>query len=322
MDRNPIFAALALAFSASAFAAEPSIERLDPALDALLDKDTPIEMLAEGFVWSEGPVWVPAAGELLFSDVPNNVIHAWKAGAGLRVFMKPSGYTGVADYGGEPGSNGLALDGQGRLLSCEHGDRRISVLTKDGGKLTVADRFEGKRFNSPNDIAVHSDGSLYFTDPIYGLPKRDKDPLRELDFCGVFRIGQDGRVTLLTRRIERPNGIAISPDEKTLYVANSHGPRPHIFAMDLKSDGTASEPRTFFDTSGLKGPGGADGLKVDSAGNLWATGPGGLLVISPAGNLLGRVLTHRATANVAFGGEDGKSVFLTADDRLLRFQRK
>ena len=322
MNRNPIIAAFVIVFAAAAGAAEPSIERLDPALDALLDKDAPIELLAEGFVWSEGPVWNAPFGELLFSDVPNNVIHAWKAGSGLRVFMKPSGYTGVADYGGEPGSNGLALDARGRLLCCEHGDRRISVLSEGGGKLTVADRFEGKRFNSPNDIAVHSDGTLFFTDPIYGLPQKDKDPQRELDFCGVFRIANDGRVTLLTREIERPNGIALSPDEKTLYVANSHGPRPHIFAMDLKPDGTFGEPRTFFDTRSLKGPGGADGLKVDSAGNLWATGPGGLLVISPAGKLLGRVLTHRATANVAFGGEDGKSVFLTADDRILRFKRK
>lgn len=310
------------ALAASAFAQEPSIERLDPALDALLDISAPIELLGEGYTWSEGPVWDKASGELLFSDVPNNIIHAWKPGSGVRTFMKPSGYTGVADYGGEPGSNGLAFDAAGRLLCCEHGDRRISALTPGGGKITVADRFEGRRFNSPNDIAVHSNGTLFFTDPIYGLPKKDKDPLRELDFCGVFRIAKDGKVTLVTREIERPNGIALSPDEKTLYVANSHGPRPHIFAIELKADGTAGEPKTFFDTRGLSGKGGADGMKVDAVGNLWATGPGGLLVISPQGKLLGRVLTHRATANVAFGGGDGKTVFLTADDRILSFRRK
>lgn len=321
MFKNPI-SVVSLALTASLFAQEPSIERLDPALDGLLDVNAPIEKLSEGYTWSEGPAWNKATGELLFSDVPNNVVHAWKEGEGVRVFMRPSGYTGVAKYGSEPGSNGLAFDGQGRLLSCEHGDRRISRLTENGGKMTVADRFEGKSFNSPNDITVHSNGSLFFTDPIYGLPAREKDPLRELDFCGVFRIGTDGTVTLLTREIERPNGIALSPDEKTLYVANSHGPRPHIFAMELKSDGTAGEPTTFFDTKGLSGRGAPDGLKVDAAGNLWATGPGGLMILSPQGKLLGRVLTHRATANVAFGGSDGKSVFLTADDRILHFKRK
>jgi gluconolactonase len=316
------YLALSLTLAASAFAQEPSIERIDPALDALLDPQARIEMLADGFEWSEGPVWNAAAGELLFSDIPNNVIHAWKAGSGLRVFMKPSGYTGVAGYGSEPGSNGLAFDADGRLLFCEHGDRRVSVLTKGGGKMTLADRFQGKRLNSPNDLVVHSDGSIFFTDPIYGLPKREQDPLRELDFCGVFRIAKDGTVTLLTREIERPNGIALSPDEKTLYVANSHAPRPHIFTMELKADGSAGAPKTFFDTKGLAGPGSADGMKVDAAGNLWATGPGGLMIISPQGKLLGRVLTHRATANVAFGGDDGKSVFLTADDRILHFKRK
>jgi len=311
-----------LAFAASAFAQEPSIERLDPGLDVLLAEDAPIEKLGEGYKWSEGPVWDDAAGILLFCDIPNNVIHAWDPKSGMRQFMKPSGYTGVVDYGGEPGSNGLAFDAKGQLLLCEHGDRRIAVLTKGGGKMTVADRFEGKRFNSPNDLVVHSSGTIFITDPIYGLPKKENDPMRELDFCGVFRISPDGDVSLLTKSIERPNGIALSPDEKILYVANSHGPRPHIFTIELNDDGTTGEPRTLFDASTLQGRGAPDGMKVDAAGNLWATGPGGLLIISPDGKLLGRVLTHRATANVAFGGEDGKSVFLTAHDRILHFKRK
>jgi gluconolactonase len=321
MLKTPVIA-VAVAVAAAALAQEPSIERLDPALDALLDAATPIRVLADGFQWTEGPVWVPAAGELLFCDIPGNIIHAWHPETGLRPFMKPSGYTGVADYGREPGSNGLTLDAAGRLVLCEHGDRRVSVLTVNGGKMTVADRFEGKRFNSPNDLAIHSDGSIYFTDPIYGLPQRENDPMRELDFCGVFRVAPDGTVSLLAKDIERPNGIALSPDESILYVANSHGPRPHIFAIGLKADGSAGEPRTFFDTSGLSGRGAPDGLKIDAAGNLWATGPGGLLIITPEGKLIGRVLTHRATANVAFGGEDGKAVFLTAHDRILHFKRK
>ena len=306
----------------SSVAQEAGIERLDPGLDSLLDAQATVEMVASGFRWSEGPVWDRDAKQLLFSDIPNNVIHAWSREAGLRVFMKPSGYTGVANYGREPGSNGLAFGKGGELLICEHGDRRISRLTKNGGKMTVADRFEGKRFNSPNDLVVHSDGTIFFTDPIYGLPGWEHDEMRELDFCGVFRVATDGRVTLVSRQIERPNGIALSPDEKTLYVANSHGPRPYIFSMELREDGKAGVPEVFFDTTGLSGPGGADGMKVDAQGNLWATGPGGLLVISPRGKLLGRVLTGRPTANIGFGGENGKSVFLTADDRILRFERR
>ena len=306
----------------SSVAQEAGIERLDPGLDSLLDAQATVEMVASGFRWSEGPVWDRDGKQLLFSDIPNNVIHAWSREAGLRVFMKPSGYTGVANYGREPGSNGLAFGKGGELLICEHGDRRISRLTKNGGKMTVADRFEGKRFNSPNDLVVHSDGTIFFTDPIYGLPGWEHDEMRELDFCGVFRVATDGRVTLVSRQIERPNGIALSPDEKTLYVANSHGPRPYIFSMELREDGKAGVPEVFFDTTGLSGPGGADGMKVDAQGNLWATGPGGLLVISPRGKLLGRVLTGRPTANIGFGGENGKSVFLTADDRILRFERR
>lgn len=303
-------------------AQEGGIERLDPDLDRLLDPETQIESLGEGFRWSEGPVWDEGGKQLLFSDVPNNVIHAWTGKSGMRVYMKPAGYTGVADYGREPGSNGLAFSKDGCLLICEHGDRRVSIVTKNGGKMTVADRFEGKRFNSPNDMVVHSDGTIFFTDPIYGLPGWENDEMRELDFCGVFRVNVDGNVALLSREIERPNGIALSPDEKTLYVANSYGPLPCIYALELNADGLVGSAKLFFDTVGLSGPGGPDGMKVDSAGNLWATGPGGLLLISPKGKLLGRVLTGRPTANIAFGGEDGKSVFLTADDRILRFSRK
>jgi gluconolactonase len=191
---------------------------------------------------------------------------------------------------------------------------------EDGGKIPVADRFEGKRFNSPNDIAVHSSGAIYFTDPIYGLPKGEEDPAREIDYCGVFRIGTDGVVSLVTKELERPNGLAFSPDEKTLYVANSHNPRAIILAVSIGKDGMATATKVFFDTKNLEGKGSPDGLKVDAAGHLWATGPGGLLIISPQGKLLGRVLTGKATANVAFGGKDGKTVFLTAHDTLVQFK--
>lgn len=298
-----------------------SVERLDPRIDDLIPSDPKIKVLATGFQWSEGPLWDARNGELIFSDVPQNVIFAWN-GEKIREWMRPSGYTGMVDYGRSSGSNGLAFDHQNRLLIAEHGDRRVSVLTDNGGKMTVADRFEGKRFNSPNDIAIHSSGDIYFTDPIYGLPKGENDPSRELDFCGVFRVTKSGEVQLISRELERPNGLAFSPDESTLYIANSHGPRAILLAIGIKPDGGAGNSKVFFDTKGLSGNGSPDGLKVDSAGNLWATGPGGLLIVSPEGKLLGRVLTGKATANVAFGGPNGKQVFLTAHDSLIQFDRK
>lgn len=311
---------LGLLLVSQSFSAEMSIERLDPAIDSLIPQDAAVETLAAGFVWAEGPVWIPDAGELLFSDVPNNVVHAWD-GQETRIFMKPSGYTGVSEYGTENGSNGLALDNEGRILFAEHGDRRVSALTKGGGKITLADQFGGRRFNSPNDVVVHSSGDVYFTDPIYGLPGGADSKHRELDFCGVFRIGKNGEVVLVTKELERPIGLAFSPDEKVLYVANSHGPRNLILSVSINQSGDSGETQVFFDAEQLEEPGLMDGLKVDTKGNLWATGPGGLLVISPEGKLLGRVLTGRATANVAFGGIDGKTVFLTAKNSLLSFQR-
>ncbi len=308
-------------------AAGVSVERRAEALDGLIAPGAVVETLATGFQWAEGPVWDAAGGRLLFSDVPRNTVYQWPAGdpaapeaPGASVFMRPAGFTGVADGGREPGSNGLAFDAAGRLLCCEHGDRRVSLLTAGGGKLTLADQFEGKRLNSPNDLAVHSSGAVYFTDPTYGLPQGDRDPRRELPFCGVFRVTPQRAVTLLVRDLERPNGIAFSPDEKTLYVAQSHPPMPVIMAYPVKPDGTLGTGRVFFDAKPLagEGPGLPDGLKVARSGHLFATGPGGVLVIDPRGKLLGRVVTGRATANVALGGADGRQLFITAGDRLLR----
>lgn len=311
---------MVVAIGVSFGAEEMRVERLDPAIDKLIPADAKVEALASGYKWAEGPVWNKETDELLFSDVPNNVIHAWN-GSDVRVFMTPSGYTGVEDYGKEAGSNGLTFDAKGRLVLAEHGDRRVSILTKGGGKMTLADRWEGKRFNSPNDVVVHSSGAVYFTDPIYGLPDGENSEFREIDFCGVYRIAPEGEVTLVTKELERPNGLAFSPDEKTLYVANSHGPRKIILSVGINEDGSGGDTRVLFDSKDLDGKGSMDGLKVDAEGNLWATGPGGLLLISPEGKLLGRVLTGKATANVGFGGEDGKTVFLTAHDSLVSFPR-
>jgi len=302
-----------------------SIERLDPKFDALVPKDATIEVLASGFEWAEGPVWVRddkgglPAGSLLFSDIPNNRVHRWKAGEGLTIFLQPAGFTGPSAYGNERGSNGLTLDRQSRLVSCEHGDRRVSRLEPGGGKRTLADSWQGKRFNSPNDAAVHSSGAIYFTDPPYGLPQGPDDPRREIDFCGVYRIGVDGGVTLLCKTMTRPNGIAFSPDEKKLYVAQSDPDAPLWKVFNVQADGTLDEGRTFFDATTLQKSrkGLPDGLKVDVAGNVFATGPGGVLVFSPDGKHLGTFLTGQKTANCGFG-EDGQTLFMTADSLLCR----
>jgi gluconolactonase len=306
----------------SPYPALGTIERLDPRFDALIPKDARLERLATGFNWAEGPVWVRAAGHLLFSDVPENIVYRWRDGEGVAAHLTPSGYTGKEPRPGERGSNGLALDKQGRLVLCQHGDRRLARLEKDLSFTTLADRYEGKRFNSPNDLVFKSNGDLYFTDPPYGLPEQAKDPGRELDFCGVYRLSKDGAVTLLTRELTRPNGIAFSPDEKTLYVAVSDPDRPVWMAYEVKPDGSLGAGRVFFDAAPLRKEGRKglpDGMKVDKAGNLFATGPGGVLVLSPEGKHLGTLLTGEATANCAFG-DDGATLYLTADMHLCRIR--
>jgi gluconolactonase len=298
------------------------IHRHASELDAILPTEAKIEVIASGFDWSEGPVWVPEdGGYLLFSDIPRNSIYKWKEKEGISLWMKPSGYTGVADYGREPGSNGLTLDNQGRLTLCEHGDRRIARLEPNGGKRTLADSYQGKRLNSPNDLVYKSDGVLYFTDPIYGLPQRENDPMRELDYCGVFRLGAEGGLTLLTDKMTRPNGIAFSPDESVLYVSNSDPAHAVWMRYSVNADGTIGEGSILYDATSMvgKNPGLPDGFKVDRDGNLWATGPGGVYVISPEGKLLGRLETGEATSNIAWGN-DGSVLYITSDMYICRVQ--
>ncbi len=297
-----------------------SIERLDPRFDALVPRDATIEVLASGFEWAEGPVWLKDQQAILFSDIPRNRVMRFKDGAGLSVYLEPAGFTGPGSYGSERGSNGLTLDRQGNLISCEHGDRRVSRLTPGGGKRTIADNYRGKRFNSPNDCTVHSSGAIYFTDPPYGLPKGWDDDRRELDFCGVYRVTPDGTVTLVCDTMTRPNGICLSPDEKRLYVAQSDPQAPIWKVFNVKPDGTLDEGRTFFDGTKLfqeRKKGLPDGLKVDFAGNVFATGPGGVLVFAADGTHLGTLLTGQATANCCFGG-DGRTLYMTADSHLCR----
>jgi gluconolactonase len=323
------FGALACAASRNSVAADKpiyptigKIESKDSRFDKLVAKDAKIEVLASGFMWAEGPLWVQDGGYLLFSDIPRNSVMKWKDGEGLSLFLKPSGYTGAVDYGHEPGSNGLAIDGQGRVVFCEHGDRRISRLEKEGGKRTLVDNYQGKRLNSPNDCVFKSSGDLYFTDPPYGLPKQWDDPRRELDFCGVYRSSADGTVTLLTKDMTRPNGLAFSPDEKTLYVAQSDPDKPIWMAFDVKADGNLASGRQFFDaTPWFKEgrPGLPDGLKVDRQGNLFATGPGGVHVFAADGAHLGTINTGQKTANCGWG-DDGTVLYITADMYLCRVQ--
>lgn len=306
----------------SPFPTAGSIERLDPALDQLIAPGTRIEVIASGFNWSEGPVWDKANNRLLFSDVPENTVYQWSAKNGLSVFLKPSGYTGVDAYGGEPGSNGLAFDNEGRLLFCEHGDRRVSMITANGGgKITLADKFEGKRFNSPNDLCVHSSGLIFFTDPPYGLPGKENDPRRELDAFGVYCLHPDGKVTLAVPDLKRPNGVALSPEGKILYVAQSHGEQAWVMSYPVGEAGEVGKGTLLFDATALAktDKGLPDGLKTDLKGNLWCTGPGGVMIISPAGKLLGRILTGHRTANCAWG-DDGTTLYLTADYYLMRLQ--
>lgn len=300
-----------------------SIERLDSALDTLIAPETKIEKLAEGFKWSEGPFWSAAdGGGLLFADVPRNRIMRWTEARGITTWLEPSGYTGTAPRGGEPGSNGMLLDPEGRAILCQHGDRRIARLEKDGTFTTLADRFEGKRFNSPNDITRRSNGDLYFTDPPYGLVGHENDPGKELPTSGVFRVTPAGEVTRLFDDLRYPNGIALSPDERTLYVSDSDPERAIWMAFDVKDDGGVTNGRVFFDATpmvkaGRKGL--PDGMKVDARGNLFASGPGGILVLSPAGKHLGTLVTGEPTSNCAWG-DDGGTLYMTANDKLTRIR--
>jgi gluconolactonase len=298
-----------------------SIERLEPGFDALVEPGKKIEVLATGFTWTEGPVWVGGSeGYLLFSDIPRNSIFKWQKQSGIKLFMSPSGYTGVDFYGNEPGSNGLFLDLAGRLVMCEHGDRRISVLTNGGGKLTLADKYQGKRLNSPNDGTMKRNGDIYFTDPPYGLPNRFEDARRELDFCGVYRVTPEGEVTLLTKSIERPNGIAFSPDEKTLYVAQSNPELANWTAFPVDAQGLLGEGKEIYNATDRVGkePGLPDGMTVDSKGNVWASGPGGVYVFSPSHKLLGRIVTGERTSNCSFGADGW--LYITADSNLCRIE--
>ncbi len=292
-----------------------SIERLDPRLDAIVPPDAVIEVLSEGHEWVEGPVWVPALQSILYSDIPNNAVYRWSEGETASLWLQPAGYTGDVPREGESGSNGLALDSEGRLVLAQHGDRRIARLNApwdapEANFETLVGEYDGMRLNSPNDVAPRSNGDLYFTDPPYGLAGGN-DP-QELDFQGVYRLAASGELTLLVDDLNRPNGIAFSPDQSILYVASSDGAnQPVVMAYDVQADGGIDNARVFFDSWG-------DGMAVDQQGNIYLTGPGGgVLIINADGEHLGTIHAPPRTSNATFGG-DGSTLFITANTRLVR----
>ena len=301
---------------------ETHVLRKDPGLDAILTPGTMIERLAAGFQFTEGPVWDREGGYLLFSDPNNNLIYRWSPDGEVSVYRSHSGYTGfnVGEYG-QPGSNGLTLDREGRLTINEHGNRRVTRLEKNGVLTVLADRYQGKRLNSPNDLVYRSDGALYFTDPPFGLPKFFEDPRKELPFSGVFCL-INGELKLVSTDLDGPNGLAFSPDEKFLYVDNWEIKRKIIMRYEVRPDGSLSNGKVFFDATAEPGEDAWDGMKVDQEGNLYLSGPGGLWIISAEGKHLGTIAGPEHPHNMAWGDEDGKTLYLCARTGLYRIRFK
>ena len=299
---------------------ETQILRKDPGLDTILTPGTKIERLASGFQFTEGPVWDRQGGYLLFSDPNNNLIYRWSPDGQVSVYRSHSGYTGfnIGEYG-QPGSNGLTLDREGRLTINEHGNRRVTRLEKNGVLTVLADRYQGKRLNSPNDLVYRSDGALYFTDPPFGLPKFFDDPRKELPYSGVFCL-LNGQLKLVSTDLDGPNGLAFSPDEKFLYVDNWDLKQKIIMRYEVRPDGSLANGKVFFDATAEPGEDAWDGMKVDQEGNLYLSGPGGLWVISPEGKQLGTIIGPEHPHNMAWGDEDGKALYLCAKTGLYRIR--
>lgn len=299
-----------------------SVERLSTEIDNLIEKSAKIEILADGFEWSEGPVWSSQLNSVLFSDVPENVIYSWNEDKGLGTFTRPIGYSGKVPNLKKAGTNGLTIDADGNLIICMHGDRKITRLEKlnINRKVTLVNSFDGNLLNSPNDLVYDSKGNLYFTDPPYGLLEGDNDKLKEIEFNGVYKVSPNGDIEVLVKNLTRPNGISISNDEKILYVANSDKNNPVIMQYDLSEEG-AKNPSIFFDGRELtkKDIGLFDGLKVHPTGNVFATGPGGVLVIKENGDHIGTIRTEVRTANCAFD-ENFQYLYMTSDMFLTRIK--
>ena len=299
-----------------------SIQRLSPEINKLIDIEAKIEIIAEGFDWSEGPVWSKQLNSILFSDVPNNVIYKWNEKNGLSVFSKPIGYSGKVPNLKKAGTNGLAIDSEGNLIICMHGDRMIAKVENLNVKKisSLIKSFNNKLFNSPNDLVYDSNGNLFFTDPPYGLLEGDNDKLKEIPFNGVYKLSPNGDLKVIIKNLTRPNGISISNDEKYLYVSNSDSNNPIIMKYELSKEGVKN-PMVFFDGNELakKDIGLFDGLKVHPTGNIFATGPGGVIVIKENGDHIGTIRTEVRTANCAFD-ENFQYLYMTSDMFLTRIK--
>ncbi len=289
-------------------------------MSKIADKNAKIEKLADGFKFTEGPVW-HHEGYLLFSDIPANKIFKYFPGEGTSVYMENSGFVGSEITKEGSGSNGLTFDKSGNLIICQHGARQVVKFDRAGNYIPIARQFGGKRLNSPNDVVVKSDGSIFFTDPPWGLAKLDDDPEKELEFQGVYRL-KNGSLELVDGELSRPNGITFSPDEDFLYVSNLNGTRKEYLRYDVDENGNIFNKTIFFDASGMKEKGGPDGIKVDKKGNCYFTGPGGVLVITPKGEHIGTIAPPELPANIGWGGNDGKTLFMTCRTGLYSIQLK
>jgi gluconolactonase len=304
-----------------------TIEFISSELSGIIKKDAKVEVVAEGFQFTEGPAWLDNDKMLLFSDVPANTIYKWTEAKGKEVYLTPSGYTDAAKRGGFMGSNALGLSNDGKLLVCQHGDRRIAIMdaslnAPQSKFITAAGEYNGKRLNSPNDFFLTANGDLYFTDPSYGFERGARDPKKELSFQGVYRVNKSGQVTLLVDSIEQPNGIGIMPDGKTLLVSNSDNNKKRWYAYTIASNGSLTNARIFYDVSNEKGMGGCDGFKIDKQGNVFAAGPGGIWIFTKQGKLIGKIKMNEVTAANCALTPDNKTLFITATNYLLRVKMR
>ncbi|MBD0277751.1 MAG: SMP-30/gluconolactonase/LRE family protein [Flavisolibacter sp.] len=304
-----------------------TIEFISGELNSLIKKDAKVEIVAEGFQFTEGPLWLDKQKMLLFSDVPANTIYKWTEAKGKEVYLKPAGYTSTEPRGGFMGPNALSLDRDGKLLICQHGDRRIAKMdaplnAPKPSFVTVAGEHNGKKLNSPNDLFVTAGGDIYFTDPSYGFERGPRDPKKEIPYQGVYKVDKSGHATLLVDSIEQPNGISIFPGGKTMIVSNSDNVKKRWYLYDLTSNGSLTNGRVFYDVSNENGMGGCDGLKIDKAGNVFAAGPGGIWIFTKAGKLIGKIKINGVTAANCALTPDGKTIFITATNYLLRVKMR